>query len=184
MQRNSDKILTEWLVLNTQNGSLKALDQLLKIWYPKFLRYSTRQLGDTEIAKDAVQDTLVTVAKRIKNLKDPVAYPKWAYQILHRRGIDYLRKELKNREIKQAKQEEIETFNSQITNDSEFNGKIELARSLSRLNKLQYQLIHLHYLEGFTIKEISDIIKIPQGSVKSKLHYARHKLRTLLEEKL
>lgn len=97
MRRNSERVLTEWLVLTAQSGKTTALDQLLRLWYPEFLRYSTYQLRDREAAKDVVQDACLTVAKQIGRLKDPIAFPKWAYRILHRRGVDYQRKEIRRR---------------------------------------------------------------------------------------
>ncbi len=98
MRRNSEHILSEWLVLNAQSGKSAAMDQLLRIWYPKFLRYSTHQLNNREAAKDVVQETLLTIARKIGKVKDPVAFPKWAYQILHRRGVDFQRNEIRRRE--------------------------------------------------------------------------------------
>lgn len=97
MLRNNERILTEWLVLNAQSGKATALNQLLKIWYPAFLCYSTGQLRSREAAKDVVQETLLMVAKKIGWLKDPVVFPLWACQILHRRGVDYQRKEIRRR---------------------------------------------------------------------------------------
>jgi RNA polymerase sigma-70 factor (ECF subfamily) len=44
-------------------------------------------------------------------------------------------------------------------------------------------VVVLFYLEGFSLKEIADVLEIPEGTVKSRLHYARESLKELLTEK-
>jgi RNA polymerase sigma-70 factor (ECF subfamily) len=82
MKRNSEHILSEWLVVNCQMGDSDALQQLMKTWYPKLLRYAFRQLGDEQRAQDAVQNTFEVVSKTIRKLKDPGSFAKWVYQII------------------------------------------------------------------------------------------------------
>ena len=184
MQRNSDHILTEWLVLNAQSGKAAAMDQLLKIWYPRFLRYSAHQLHDREAAQDVVQETLVTVAKKIVNLKDPVAFPKWAYQILHRRGVDYQRTEIRRRSREASDGCPETPSHGDALPEFESDTSQAIRDALAGLNGLSYNVIHLFYLDGLSLREIATICCIPVGTVKSRLHTARGKLRKILVEKL
>ena len=154
------------------------MDQLLKIWYPKYLRYSTHQLQSREAAKDVVQETLLTIARKIGRLRDPVTFPKWSYRILHRRGVDYQRKEIKRREKESSGVLTVEVDVSQP--GSGFSSAVSDA--LQELGELSYNVIHLHYLHGLSIKEISTVCGIPAGTVKSRLHSARRSLKTLLAE--
>lgn len=180
MQRNSDQILTEWLVLSAQGGNAEALDQLLRIWYPKLLRYASHQVQNSEAAKDVVQEALMTVAKRIAKLDDPAAFPKWTYQILQRRGVDYLRKEIRSRRNSAAGG----SLNGEIDDKSTINldSQIMLNKALADLSPDRYQIVHLRYLIGLDLKEIAAVIGIPTGTVKSRLHSARTQLRALLTE--
>jgi len=184
MRRNRDQILTEWLVLTALSGEATALDQLLKIWYPKFLRYSTHQLRDSNAAEEAVQETLITIAKSIGSLKDPAAFPKWAYRILHRRGVDMQRKAIRQREreVSYGRPEELEHAYAEPGLDNSDSN--DIAEALRGLGELSYNVIHLHYLHGLSLKEIAAVCSIPEGTVKSRLHTARKNLRELLEEKL
>ena len=184
MHRNSDNVLTEWLVLSAQGGKAVAVNRLLKIWYPKFLRYSTRQLNDSDAAKDVVQDTLVLIARKIRKLKEPAAFPKWAYQILHRRGVDYQRSEIRRR-TREAKSEPAD---SPVPGDAnpefEFDTQQTVHDALAELDSTSYIVVHLYYLHDLSLREIASICSIPVGTVKSRLHTARGKLKKLLEEKL
>lgn len=184
MQRNSDYILSEWLVLNAQSGKAAALNQLLKMWYPKFLRYSTGQLRDREAANDVVQETLIAVAKKIKSLDDPAAFPKWAYQILHRRGVDYQRADVRRRRREGI--DEITTVASLEDASAAFevDTKRTVQNALATLDSVCYTAVHLHYLHDLSLREIAAICRVPVGTVKSRLHTARGKLKKLLEGKL
>ena len=99
MKRNSEHILTEWLVVNCQLGNVEALQQLMKIWYPKFLRYAYRQLGCQQKAQDAVQNTLEVVSKSIHRIKDPASFAKWVYQILQNKSVDIIRHKQKQEKL-------------------------------------------------------------------------------------
>lgn len=184
MRRNSEQVLTEWLVLGAQAGQVAAIEELLKIWYPILLRYAMHQLGSRDAAEDVVQETAITVARTIRKLRDPVTFPKWTYQILHRRGVDYQRKEIRrrNREVTGASTDESDIVDDTVEDEQE-SGQL-IRNALKGLGELSYNVIHLHYLHDLSVKEIATICDIPEGTVKSRLHTARGKLRKLLAETL
>ena len=98
MERNSDSILSEWLVLGAQMGDRAALSQLISLWRTKLLRYAQRQVGVTQ-AEDVVQLCLETVVRDLSKVRDPASFPKWLYQILQRRCVDELRSRQRARRI-------------------------------------------------------------------------------------
>ena len=51
-----------------------------------------RMVGDEDIAKDIVQDTMVTIWEKIRNIKSPEAFKTWLYRITYNKCCDYLRK--------------------------------------------------------------------------------------------
>ena len=160
------------------------MNELLKLWYPKLLRYSARQLNDGDAAKDVVQETLVLIAKRIRKLKDPVAFPRWSYQILHRRGVDYQRSEIRRR-ARETKTAQPETSNAaEAAPEFEIDTQQTVQGALTELDSDSYTVVHLFYLHDLSLREIATICSIPVGTVKSRLHTARGKLKKLLEERL
>jgi len=181
MKRNSEHILTEWLVVNCQLGDADALQQLMKMWYPKLLRYAFRQLGDQQKAQDAVQNTFEVVSKSIRKIKDPGSFAKWIYQILQNKGVDIIRqKQRQDRLCNEYVQFQGILASEQSTlNDGSENFDFE--HMLSDLQPQLYQLVHLHYLEGFSMLEISDLLAMPAGTVKSRLHQARKFIQSNLQ---
>lgn len=174
MPRDSEQVLTEWLVLHAQSGSTDALEQVLKLWYPKLLRYAAGQTRGQDTAKDIVQETLLCAAQRIRRLQDPTAFPNWIYRILQRRITDHLRTEIRRRRADAAG--DIDSV------AAEPGAETPLQDALQSLAAQNYQVVHLHYLIGLSVKEIATIIDVPEGTVKSRLHTARAQLRNLLTE--
>jgi RNA polymerase sigma-70 factor (ECF subfamily) len=174
MPRDSEQVLTEWLVLHAQGGNTDALEQVLKLWYPKLLRYAARQTTGQDTAKDIVQETLLCAAQRSRRLQDPAAFPNWLYRILQRRITDQLRTEIRRRRADAA---------GDISSDAADPGfETPLQDALKSLAAQNYQVVHLHYLIWLSVKEIATIIDVPEGTVKSRLHTARAQLRSLLTE--
>ena len=179
MTRTSDHILSEWLVLQVQGGSGKAREALCGLWYPLLYRYAVRQLEDGAEAADAVQETLLKSLDRIALLRDPAAYPKWIYTILHRRCLDEVRRRVRQRRFVRQSEEELET--------AAVNGyrpdldlHTDLARAMRKLGSESYQVVHLHYLHDLGLKDIADITGVPLGTIKSRLHTARNQLKHYL----
>ncbi len=179
MERQSDRILSEWLVVNAQLGEANAMTQLALLWYPRLLRYSARQIGDSEKAKDLVQNTFEIVVRDITKLRDPSAFPSWIYKVIHRQGIDTIRKLQTQRKTLEALS--IQTAIDQASDNDSF-AKLSFEQSLNSLIPEHYALIHLHYLEGFSIDEISQTLKLPKGTVKSRLYAARQALKPFIED--
>jgi RNA polymerase sigma-70 factor (ECF subfamily) len=174
MPRDSEQILTEWLVLQAQSGSADALEQLLKLWYPKLLRYAAGQARGQDAAKDVVQETLLSAARRIRRIQDPAAFPSWLYRILQRRIADHLRI--------QIRQQRADAAGDTYSDEAEPGPGTPLQDALASLAAESYQVVHLRYLIGLSVKEIAAIIEVPEGTVKSRLYTARAQLRTLLTE--
>ena len=174
MKRMNEHTLSEWLVVNSQLGDRQALCRLCELWRPKLLRYSIRQLGNEQRAEEAVQSTFEVITRDLHKLKDSGAFAGWAYQILHRKGVDYFRQtnRIETIDIEQISDENVCTHQQNV----------ELENVLSKLSTPDYLLVHLYYLEGFNITEISALITIPPGTVKSRLHAVRNRLKTILED--
>ena len=159
--------------MNCQLGNSDALQQLMKIWYPKLLRYAFRQLGDEQRAQDAVQNTFEVVSKTIRKLKDPGSFAKWVYQILQNKGVDIIRQKQRQDMLcdEFMQFQDVHAAGQPRLDDGPEDFYFE--QMLSGLEPQLYQLVHLHYLEGFSMLEISDLLTIPTGTIKSRLHQAR-----------
>ena len=178
MKRDKDHILIEWLVLGAQLGDVDAMSQLAKLMYPKLLRFAGRQLQNDDMAKEVVQNTMEIVVRDLSRIKDPATFPKWVYQVLYRKGVDYIRHNQRQRKL-------FRDIGAQKNDTLGSNGEerhfIHFDDFLSRLSFDLYQVIHLHYVEDLNLNEIADVLKLPQGTVKSRLFNARKQLKIYIE---
>ncbi|MEP2650390.1 MAG: RNA polymerase sigma factor [Paraglaciecola sp.] len=179
MKRNSEQILTEWLVISCQMGDVVAIQKLLKIWYPKLLRYAFRQIGDRQKSEDAVQNTLEIMSLKLGKLTDCAAFPKWIYKILHHKCVDIIRQNQRQNNIENSYQEFVESENESLLH-SKNEDSVCFDEMVKHLPNEIYQLVHLYYLEDLSVAEIHHILDIPIGTVKSRLYQARNLIRTNL----
>ncbi len=176
MKSTSD-ILTEWLVLGCKQGDHKALNLLVKQWQPKVLKLAYWHCKNTLAAKDIAQETWTSVIKGIDRLNDPARFSVWLNQIVYRKSVDWIRAMQKERKI--DAHEVKESMHSEGVDNGD---QVKLIMGhLQGLPEDQKIVLTLFYLKDYNISEISEILGIPQGTVKSRLFNAREHLKKKLK---
>ena len=174
-------VLNEYLVIRSQEGDADALQQLLEHWHPRLYGYALGRLRQADAADDVTQESLLSISKGIRRLTDPASFPKWAYQILIRRCADWQRKEMRRRQRHTtdlaAASEQAMVLSTEASHDSE-----ELQNAIAQLQPELSDVVRLYYFESFTVEDIGALLKLPPGTIKSRLYYARKKLKQTLEK--
>jgi RNA polymerase sigma-70 factor (ECF subfamily) len=83
--RDSERIYDEFLVSAAKTGDRPALSRLVARWQPRLFRYAWRVLGDSERAKDALQEAWMEILRGLGRLDDVAAFRAWAFRIVTRR---------------------------------------------------------------------------------------------------
>ncbi len=176
---NTDKIVDGLLVLQYQSGSNKALSLLVGKHHPKLCRHAYWYTHDLDAAKDIVQDCWGIIMKKVTGLRDPNRFGSWALRIVTRKSLDYVNKNIKERdglvEFGRTNDQDTNTY----YNESDLD---KLRTGVRTLPRDQQQVLHLFYMEDYSLKEISTILGIPPGTVKSRLYHAREKLKTIIKK--
>ncbi len=163
----------ELLVLACLEGRTDAFRELFERWNEPLWRHAYRLLGRDDGASDALQDAWIAIASGIGRLRDPGSFRRWAYKIVTRRAADWLGANRNSAES--ALDDEIEA-------DTEPESAVEALRlALRRLPRDRRVLLTLRYLDGFELSEVAEILGVPEGTVKSRLHHARNELRAIVE---
>lgn len=180
---NRDKIVDSLLVLECQRGNNKATSMLVKRWHKKLCKHSFWYTKDLETSRDIVQDSWSVILNKINNLKDPNSFGSWALSIVTRKTIDWLRKH--KREIKNQEQYYDTHTNTTLSDNQDHTENLlgQIRRSIDALPEQQRVVLHLFYLEEFSIKQISEILSLPIGTVKSRIFNAREKLKNIIKNK-
>lgn len=176
MERGTERIVDEYLVLAGQTGDQQALEALARRWTPKLLRYAGRLIGSVDLARDIVQDTWAGAIRGLASLDDPTRFPAWIYGIAHRKTMDCMRARTRQRRL-------LAVYDTQCSEDSEqshSDGLIDMRRAMRKLSPEHRHVIALFYGADLDIDEIADVLSIPLGTVKSRLFNARRQLRDLV----
>lgn len=174
-----DPLADELLVVRCQLGERPAFDELIARWQQPLWRYARQLAGNDAAADDAVQDVWLRVLRGIARLRDGAKLRSWLFGIAHRVLMDRLRDQFR-RPVLSDGDVDIE---DQPVDDSALNLEIELAalrEGLARLPPLEGEVLTLFYLQELSLDEVSQVLGIPVGTVKSRLHRARNLLRRQL----
>lgn len=173
-----NKIFDALLVLQYQSGDKKALGILVKRHHNRFCSHANWYLSDLEASKDVVQDCWSIIMNKLRSLRDPNSFSSWAMRIVTRKSIDFL----KYNKTKREKLRQYQYTNLEGTNNVEKNTEIvKLPQAIKSLPNNQQIVLRLFYTQEYSLIEISNILEISVGTVKSRLFHAREKLKTILK---
>ncbi len=161
------------LVLSAQNGDHKAFSSLFRLYHKPLIGFAVKLSNNNEIASDAVQDAWIKAAKNIRQLNDPRAFKSWIYRLVRWKLLDSLKKQA----IEGSRLEVLDEETMANNLDSGSVKDEELSAAINRLPNVEKQIIYLFYLDEMKITEISIILEIPVGTVKSRLNRARQLLK-------
>jgi RNA polymerase sigma-70 factor (ECF subfamily) len=184
MKRTAEQIRDEWLVLRSQGGDAASLTELVDRWHQRLLRHVLRQTGGHDEAADVMQEVWVTIVKKLRRLRDPACFPRWAYRITTAACADWVRKQQRDRRLRESIDEEQNPGDQVSADDRQSISEIDLLRrAIGRLPADQRSVLTMFYLDELSTAEIAEALRIPVGTVKSRLYHAREQLRKLVERR-
>jgi RNA polymerase sigma-70 factor (ECF subfamily) len=173
MPGDRERILDELLVLRCREGSRAAFGLLVERWQERLWRHAHRLTGRTDVAWDVLQEAWISITKGLAGLDDPARFGPWAYTIVTRRAADWGRRDGPDEAaVPLADEREPSAPVPEPSDDVD-----ALRTALARLPGEQRALLSLHYVDGFDVAAIAEILAVPEGTVKSRLHTAREHLR-------
>ncbi|MFS4456604.1 RNA polymerase sigma factor [Maribacter sp. 2304DJ31-5] len=175
---DSRKIFDGLLVLQYRSGDEKALELLVKRYHKKLCGRSHWYVKDMDISQDIVQDCWRIIMHKINDLKDENAFESWAMRIVTRKSLNFLKRE-------QRQREKLKSYGSMPREEEVYDEKTseiqKLNSALKSLPHNQQEVLQLFYKEEYSLNEISEILQVSVGTIKSRLFHAREKLKTILK---
>lgn len=161
----------EELVIRAKKGDRDALKDIFIYIKNDLYKIAKARFDNNEDAEDAVQETIITVIKSIKNLYKVERFKSWVITIL----INKCNTIYKKRKKYSISIDEIE--NTLIENDDCTENNIEFYSMLKCLEYKERLIMILYYSENYTIKEIGKILKMNENTVKTKISRAKFKIK-------
>ena len=162
------------LVKAAKSGDKDAFCSLYGLYKDRLYRYAYYKLNNSQDAQDAVQDCVISAFEQISALKSCKAFPSWIFTILRGVCTKYIKLQIHQRHGVDMN-EASNLFNVMSDDSAVLSGALEI------LNPQERDIVLLSVVAGFTSKEISRIVGLTSGSVRSKLSRSLAKMRDYLE---
>ncbi len=174
------------LVLRFRAGDEAAFDRIVERLTPRLQAIAQRLLGNAEAAEEAVQDAWVRIYDRIGDVQDAGAFEGWATRVTLSRVHDAFR--VRSRE--RAAKEGLAGLRAAVGSPPEkvsASEREDLARvlreAIASLDDVHREVFVLREIEGLSHERISRMLGTPEGTVWSRLSYARARLREYLKRR-
>jgi RNA polymerase sigma-70 factor, ECF subfamily len=177
LQRDRQLLESALLTVRWQQGDQAAFAGIVELWERSLFYYLRRLTSSEEDAWELLQETWLKVFRSLRYLRDPHTLPAFLYRTARNAAISRLRRP----EFYQLDRDDIEAPDeryAESTNDCENATDVHFA--LGHLPLLQREVLTLFYLKDLSLSEVSVLLGVPLGTVKSRLHKARQSLRTIL----
>jgi len=146
-------------------------EKIVGKYYSDVYRFVFVMVRDTNDAADVTQETFLKIKRYLKGFRGDSSQLTWIFRIASnevKRFFNEQRHELPN----------IAFENDCLSSE----GLLDLSDALKKLGKDDYELIYFRFSKGMSEREISFILDIPEGTVKSRLYNAKKKLKEVMED--
>ena len=159
-------------------GDRQAYADLISVRGDRLFAVAQRILRDADRAEDAVQDALVIAWRDLPALRDPDRFDAWLYRLVVRTCVaeaSRARRHVMNLRV-------LPIDHPTGTDDYlSVADRDQLERGFRRLSPEQRAILVLRHYAGFEPAEIADILGIPAGTARSRLHHAHRAMRAALD---
>ena len=175
------KYSDEKLILRFQEGDINAYNELVKRYKDRLLNFALRYFNNVEQAEDVVQDTLIKLYTHASYYKDVAKFSTWIFTIAKNNALTELRKN------KRKKTDSLWTDDGQVidinSKEESLDSKVQNEIAIDQLNKFLDEIpenfrmaVVLRDFEELSYEEISKILEIPIGTIKSRINRGRIQL--------
>jgi RNA polymerase sigma-70 factor (ECF subfamily) len=182
MNRDPKQVLTEWLVLEAQEGSETAFKDLHDLWSADLRRMILTRVERAHALDEIANEVWQGIARGLSQLDDPACFPRWAFRIAERRSTDWVRQRSLDRKREAVAINEADRLAPAPPPSTEASDEtLRLREAIARLSPDERALVQLYYGSGRSVAEIAETLALPAGTVKSRLFSVRETLKQMLK---
>lgn len=170
------------LVCRMQENDSQAFDELMEFYYPKLLRMAYLISGSYADSEDIVQETFVLCWMNRRKLREPENFYSWLCRTLTREAWRFCRKARREQPAEEIFEDAERSCGSVLDEVLLQDRDRRLYQAVAGLPVKQRTAVVLYYFNQMPVGEIAAAMGCLEGTVKSRLHTARRKLRSVLKE--
>ncbi|MBQ8043135.1 MAG: RNA polymerase sigma factor [Clostridia bacterium] len=166
----------EQLLEKARKGDKKAFEEIINSIYKRLYVIAKARLMDEQDAQDIVWESITTAYTKMRFLRDLNKFNAWITKIV----INNCNRIIRSRKIKEVALE-YEKIENNFVLDSEYlniEDSIDFFELLSILNYEERTIMAMYYSEEYTTKEIANILKLNESTVRSKINRAKQKIKS------
>jgi RNA polymerase sigma-70 factor (ECF subfamily) len=161
-----------------KRGDVNAMEELVREHYPTVYRFCARRLG-RELARDVAQETFIAATTKLQQFGERSSFLTWILGIAN----NHCRNEARKRRIELIPPDGWLDQHSSNPEGSIIDREL-LRGALKHLSPEHREVIVLHEIEGLSYEEAAQIVGVPEGTIKSRLHHAFLRLRIVLKNEM
>lgn len=170
-------IILDSIVHKIKNGDTQAIKILYELFYKSTFNAAYFITRDSGLAEDAVHDVFIKVHEKIDQLLDISKIEFWLCRMATNKSLDIMRnrsKSVLSREIQISSCNQNNNIENLIVNNEE---KEIIRRNINNLSPDYKIVVYYKYYRDLTVKEISSILEVPEGTIKTWLTRARKEMK-------
>jgi RNA polymerase sigma-70 factor, ECF subfamily len=173
----------ETLVKKFQNGHEGSFDKLVLKYGQKIMNLAYRYMGNRDDAEDAAQEIFIKVHHKLSSFNFSARFTTWLYRVAVNTCIDLLRKDRRSRETSEYHDQSMGFQEGEPERTILMEERVrKIEEALAQLPEKERMVVLLADMENKSMKEMSTILSMREGTVKSTLYRARKRLRNLLRD--
>lgn len=153
---------------------------IIKRYQDKLLRYTYSLIRDKEKSKDSVQETFIRAYTNLNIFNTQKKFSSWIYRIAHNQAINFAKKN--HREIQLLDDLDFESPENIEENFDQEKDVERINLCLKDIPILYREPLSLYYIEEKTYQEISDILRIPMGTVATRINRAKKIMKNICQK--
>lgn len=169
-----------------KNGDEKGFEIIYHQTYKYIYSRAKTMFSDEQQVQDLVQEVYVAVYRNIQSLKSDESLYAWLRTITFQQGTKLMRKDRKELLLSEENEEMFDSIldeDAEVENDLVDRQDIEIIRAcINKLSSEHKSVILAYYYDNLKVEDIAELLEISVGTVKSRLHSARKKLKNYIEE--
>jgi RNA polymerase sigma-70 factor (ECF subfamily) len=167
------------LINKALNGNEQAFERLMNLHLKVIYNYIRIYVDNSEDIKDITQESMLSIWLSLKAFNSQSSFKTWAIGIVRRRVADHFRRAYKTPAFPVTDVED--TLIDDFETDSIIS-RLDVNDAVETLSDVEREIVFLTFTAQLTYLEISEIMHIPVGTVKSKMSAIKKKLRAQLQE--